>query len=213
MLRNYLFDQSKLQGKPQIGNLSAATRISEDDLLYAFDVFLRYAPYGELASQKERRYLAHGFRESMPLPMSIESAGQPPKPALRFASDVSKLAPHLTLDEYVNLLHILREQVRSRGIEKLAPGQVDKSVIRDIAANAALSPKVRDLAKHKGTVSALLGGLAAVPHFGVGAAVAGMVVTLASNFWDGALPGGSYRWLRWAIKWDIESQSNAHDDL
>lgn len=203
---SFLLD--KLLGDPALGALANAIGIGERDVCYAFDLVLRYPLYGLMAGEDEH-YLSHPIRGSMQLPTMCSEPGRRPPVALSFRKLIGELAPALSQNEYAALLHELRGTVREYGLHRVAPGEVDKEVIRDIAAKVALPPSLRSGGKMAAVGASLIGGLTAIPILGSVGAVAGAAVSVSAVLWTGRVPRATTRlkWLRWALEWDIEDQA------
>ncbi|MGB7290552.1 MAG: hypothetical protein WBD99_00060 [Thermodesulfobacteriota bacterium] len=208
----YVFSLDRLRETPILSVLAREIGVSEDDICYAFDVVLRYPLYGELAGPSEH-YLNHPIRDIITLPtMQHESASLPYLP-VSFNKSIAGMASKLTEQDYTVLLHELRGWVHDSGMHKLGPGDFDKEVIRELASQVALPPRVKTITKALGIAAALIGGLGAFPVLGPSVAVAGAVVSISTLIWKGYLPRSAARvkWLRWAIKWDIEDQAEKRE--
>ena len=57
-----------------------------------------------------------------------------------------------------------------------------------------------------GIIGSLVGGLGAVPLFGPGSAIGGVLISVSSIIWDWRLPrkAANWKWFRWAVEWDVE---------
>ena len=129
--------------------------------------------------------------------------------AITFAASISAIAPKISRDDYTVLLHELRGLVRDRGLHRVAPGEVNRDVLRDITSAARLPPRVRDLSKAAGVAAGVIGGLGVlIPSLSVSMAAAGALVGISTALWQGTLPRAAARvwWLRWALSWDVENQ-------
>jgi len=204
----YLYDVQKVFSNPDFIHCAAELNISQDNLGYTLDVALRYARYGELVGEK-CFYLSHPLREQQRLPtMSLEPQSSPPI-ALSFAASVSRLAHSLTLDGYSSLLYEIRSVVSQRSLRALKPDSIEKKEIRNLAAELNLPVHLKGWAKTAGLAAGALGGFAALPTIATGATVAGAVVSVGPIFWDGSVPRsiGKFKWLRWALEWQIEDEA------
>lgn len=187
--------------------LSHELGIPPDDLLYCFDSVLKFPLFGELAEADER-YLSHPIRDAFLLPTMSPERGTLPFMAVTFAESISLFADRLSRDEYTTLLHELRGAVRDKGLHKVKPADADKEVVRELASRVNLPPRISGLGKAAGITGGVLCGLGALTPLAAGAAIAGAVVTISTSIWTGTLPRSvaKVRWLRWALRWDIERQ-------
>ncbi len=201
----YLFPVDDVTRSAEFGDLAARLGVPADDLLFAFDVTLRYPLYAELAGANAY-YLSHPIREDQNLPTVTRSDAPAPQIALPLGSAIAKVAPHMTLDEFSALLHEARGLLRGRGIVGLKPGAVGPEARREVAAHLGLPPRLKASKKLVALLAAGITGVGAIPVFGPASALLGMAVGIGSLFWDGNLPRatGQVKWLRWALSWDIE---------
>jgi hypothetical protein len=204
----YVFNLDDLLRSPEVGRLASTTGVHAKDLCYAFDSVLRYPIFGELAGPNGY-YLNHRLRNAVLLPTMRRQNAKPPTVAVSFSGTVGQLAPRLSRDGYTSLLHELRGAVRNSGLHQMLPGDFDQERIREIAANVALPPRLRGYTRGLGIAGGIFGGLGAIPLFGQPAALIGGAVSIAAAFWSGGLPRSMARikWLRWALKWDVEEQA------
>lgn len=201
----YLFPVEEVTQTPEFGELAARLALPADDLLFAFDVTLRYPLYAELAGANGY-YLSHPIREDQNIPTITRSEAPVPQIVLPLGRAIAQLAPQMTLDEFSALLHEARGLLRDRGIVRLRPGAVDIETRREIAAHLGLPPRLRGNKELVALLAAGITGLGAFPVLGPASALLGMAVGVGSLFWDGDLPRatGQVEWLRWAVSWDIE---------
>jgi hypothetical protein len=183
----YLFPVEDVTRTVEFAELVARLKVPADDLLFAFDVTLRYPLYGELAGANVH-YLSHPIREEQNLPTVIRFAASAPRVALPLGPAIAQLAPHLTLDEFSALLHEARGLVRDRGIVGLRPNAVGIDARREVAAHLKLPPRLKANAKFVGALTAAIVGLAAAHALGPVTALLGMAVGIGSLFWDGNVP-------------------------
>ncbi len=204
----YMFSVEKLEKSDVLNQLSGRTGVSASDLLYALDNVFRLPLYGEFAGENEH-YLNHPLRDVFRLPTAQEELGVRPHVTVSFRDSISEFASKLTQDEYTILLHELRGLVREHGLHELGRGQFEKEVIREIAAKVALPARIRGIGKVAAVAGGLLGGLSAIPLLGPAAAVAGAGISVSTALWTRRLPRAvsRVRWLRWALRWDVEDQS------
>lgn len=189
----YIYRTDGLIGLTTFQELCANVGVREEDICYAFDVVLRYPLYGELAGDGTY-YLAHPIRERQNLPTMTVEVGQAPPVVLSFCGDVSAIVEQLSQDAYTSLLHDARGIVRDQRIVGLKKGAVDKDTARDIAARLGLPARLKKARKVMATAAAL----------------GGAEVSVASTLWSGMLPRrlSRVRWLRWALEWDLEKQTD-----
>ncbi len=79
----YLFSMDYLKNSAELKVLSAASAVSERDLLYALDGVLRFPLYGEIAGDNEH-YLNHPLRDAFALPTAHEEEATSPRIAVSF---------------------------------------------------------------------------------------------------------------------------------
>ncbi|MFH1312291.1 MAG: hypothetical protein ABIJ00_03610 [Candidatus Eisenbacteria bacterium] len=207
----YVFDVDHLRTLASLGLLAATVGVDVDDILYGFDVVLRYPLYGELAGE-HAHFLAHPIRELQSIPTMVVDNGLPPQIALSFKDVVSVMAPHQTLDEYTSFLHEARGLIRDRGIQNLKPGTLDKEAIREIAAQLTLPARLSAAGKSMGVAAGVIAvaGALPVPIVGPAVAIGGGLISVASALWTGTVgrTPARWSWLRWALKWDVEQQAS-----
>jgi hypothetical protein len=201
----YLFPVEDVTRTADFGELVARLKVPADDLLFAFDVTLRYLLYGELAGTNIH-YLSHPIREEQNLPTVTRFAASAPQIALPLGPAIAQLAPHLTLDEFSALLHEARGLLRDRKIVGLKSNAVGIDARREVAAHLKLPTRLRANAKVMGALTVAIGGLGLAPVLGPTSILLGVVAGIGSLFWDGRVPKhtGQVKWLRWALSWDIE---------
>lgn len=213
MARQYYFNLDRLTEEHDLDALSLELEVRRPELLYAFDNVLRGPRYGELTGS-DQHYLSHPARDVSMLPTFRAEEGPPAPIAISFKESMAGVVRHLSFDEYCVMLHELRGEVRSRGINELGPGNIDREVLRDISASLRLPPRLRGLGRLMLLSGGLAGGLAAVPGvpaLAAATAIAGAAVSVLSALWTGQLPRRAARieWLRWAIEWDLERQAES----
>jgi len=205
----YVFDVDRLRGGTSLREVASAVSVSEDDILYAFDVVLRYPLYGELAGP-DSFFLAHPIREQQTLPtMTIETTSAP-QVALSLSDTVAAMAPSMTLDDYTSFLHEARGLIRDRKIHTLKHGALDRDTIREIAASLALPARLSAVGKTMDIAAGAIAVAGLLPVLGTPAAISGAIVTVASALWPGTVGRGLSRmsWIRWALTWDVERQAS-----
>jgi hypothetical protein len=183
--------------------------VSEDDILYAFDVVLRYPLYGELVG-RNNYFLAHPIRAVQSLPTMMLETASARRFALSLEDIVAAMAPSMTLDEYTAFLHEARGIIREKKIHLLDPDGLERETIREIAADLRLPARLSHTAKVMGVAAGVIGIAGASPVLGPSAAVLGGIVSVASVLWTGTVGRDLSRssWLRWGLEWDIEDQAS-----
>jgi hypothetical protein len=201
----YLFPVEDVTQTPEFNSLVEFLGVPAEDLLFAFDVTLRYPLYAELAGANAY-YLSHPIREDQNPPTLTRSESSPPQIALPLGRAIARLAPHLTLDEFSILLHEARGLLRDKGIVGLKAGAVDTEARREVAACLGLPPRLKANKELVALLAAGMTGLSLFPVLGPASVLLGMGVEIGSLFWDGNVPraAGKVKWLRWALAWDIE---------
>lgn len=206
--REYYFSLERLTRNVELEVLTTELQAPQIQILYAFDNILRGPLYGKLTGS-DQHYFNHPLRDVSLLPTFESEVGRLPDVAVSFKESMARVVRHLSLDEYCVMLHELRGAVRDRGIHEQRPGNVDREVLREIAASVSFPPRLRSSGRLAAVAGGMISGLAAFPVLGTGAAVAGAAVSVSSALWTGQLPRHAARikWLRWAIEWDLEKQA------
>ena len=204
----FVFDVEQLKEKPLLKEISLKIDVDIEDILYGFDVILRYPLYGRLAG-KNTYFLAHPIRELQSFPTMTVRKASPPNVALSLSKVVENFAPNQTLDEYTSFLHEARGIIRERGIHHLKPRSLDRDTIRELAVLLKLPARLNASGKILGIAAGVIGAIGAVPVLGPSAALIGGCISVASALWTGSIGRipTKWSWLRWALKWDIESQA------
>jgi hypothetical protein len=195
----FVFDVDLLRNHHDVILASQQNGLLVDEFLRIFDVVLRYPMYGEIAGDG-CAYLSHPIRHAVNHPTLQRDTDTVHVGAISFSEHFKRWAPHLSQDEYTALIYQLRGVVRDKKLHRVKPGEIEKEVIRDIAASVSLPPKLAFMMKSETGSS---------PALGVLDFITGVPMSIAQTFWDGTLPksAGRLKWLRWALKWDIESQA------
>lgn len=203
----YVFDVELLRSRPLLKVIASDVRVTADDILYCFDVILRYPLYGELAG-RGTYFLAHPIRELQSLPTMTVENRPPPSIALSFSGAVEAMIPSMMLDEYTSFLHEARGVIRDRKIDTLKPGALDRETTREIAALLGLPARLNAAGKVMGVAAGLIGIAGASPAIGPAATVVGGLVSMTSALWTGTIGRrpSQLSWLRWALEWDVERQ-------
>lgn len=206
----YYFTPERVTQMRELKLLALELGWQQREILYAFDNVICAPLYGRLAGS-DQQYFNHPTRNASVLPTYKEEVGSLPEIAVSFAESISGFVRRMSFDDYCVMLHGLRGAVRSRGIHELGPGDVEKEVLRDIAASDDVDfpPTLKKYAKSALITGGVIGGLAAIPALGPAAAVAGALISVSSAIWDGGLPrkAGRIKWLQRAIEWDLEKQA------
>lgn len=205
----YVFDVDRLRTDPALKNVASVVQVPVEDILYGFDVVLRYPLYGELAGPG-CYLLAHPIRELQTLPTMAVKPGPVPSIALSLSDAVVGMAPSMTLDGYTSFLHQARGIIRDRGIHTLKPRSLDTDTIREIASGLGLPARLKAIGRTFGVVGGLITIGGAWPVLGPPAAVVGGAVSVASVLWTGNVGRNASRmsWLRWSLEWDVETQAS-----
>jgi hypothetical protein len=153
-------------------------------------------------------YHNHPIRDAFPLPTMQYEPAPVPRVCVSFASSVSSMCDKLSQEDYLMLLHDLREIVRSQGLHTLTPGAIEEDVVREIAGKVRLTPHLAKFAQTAAVVGGVVGGLGAISFLGPVAAIAGGAIAISAAIWSGELPRNAarIRWLRWAFRWKVEDE-------
>lgn len=207
--REYYFDLERLAGNRALQELGSFLPAQQSEVLYAFDNVLRAPLYGRLTGE-DQHYLNHPLRNASLLPTFEAEVGPAPRITVSFAESMSKIVQQLSLEEYCIILHELRGAVRSQGIHELPRGNIDKEVLRSLAASVSFPPSLRNVGRFAALAGGIIGGLAVFPELATPVTAAGAVVSVCSSLWSGGLPRSASRikWLRWAMEWDLERQAD-----
>jgi len=199
-----LFNTEILQNHSAFRPLTQNLKVSDLDIFYLFDVGLRYPIYGSMAGL-DHHSLCHPMRSNVfPRQLLSESSRITEYPC-SFGPTVAKMASTMNLKEYVELLHTLRMEARSRGLHLLTPGDFRKEAIRELAVKAELSPRLRHLDKLVEAAGKIFGEV----FFSAPKPVVNGAVAITKQLWSGQLPRGAAKltWLRWAIDWEVVNQA------
>jgi len=184
--------------------------VSPDDLVYAFDIVLRYPLYGELAGSGTY-FLAHPMREQQGNPIIAAERGPAPTIPLSLSQAVADMATSMTLDDYTAFLHEARGVIRQRQIHRLQPGAMDLETTREVASQLGLPARLSGVGRTMAIAAGVIGIAGAVASpLGVPAGIAGGLITIVSAAWTGSVgrAAGRKGWLRWALVWDLEQQAS-----
>jgi hypothetical protein len=206
----YSYSVEKIQDMTSFSKASRILGQTPDRVLYAFDIVLRTPAYGALVPDGEY-FLHHPIRGAIQLPGVRVSSAPPPAVAVSFAASVSEISASLSLQGYCDLLFEIREFVNELQLRTLNRGDIEPEVLREIAAHLRLRPRLTSVARVMAVASGMAGAAA-----GLGlpeAAIAGSVVSVLQPIYKGNLPRfmGGWKWLRWAMRWDLEEYGRASD--
>lgn len=206
---NSVFDISALLGVDEFQRLRVGLDVSSDDLIYAFDIVLRYPLYGQLAGSGSY-FLAHPIREQQNAPIITVEPGEPPNIPISFSQAVAGMASSMTLDEYSSFLHEARGVIRDRKIHQLKAGAIDRETTRELAGQLGLPARLNKAGRNLGIAAGIIGAVGSVPILGPPAAIAGGLIAIVSAIWTGSVgrAPGRVKWLRWALTWDLEAQAS-----
>lgn len=202
-----VFALDALNHHPAVVALADRIGYPSQEVVFAFDVVLRYPEYGRIAGS-DQRYLNHPIRDVITLPTEQPELAPIPKIPIRFGPEIRNM--DLSLDACTALLHAIRGEIRKRGIQFLQPGQIDREVLREIvdAPEVRLPLKLSGSAQTAAVVAGLLGAASAIQTAAPAAAVLGGALSIAAFFWRGKLPRKipRLRILRWVTKSSFEEQ-------
>ena len=211
---NYVFNIERLKDFEEFCYMKKRLNLEDDDIFFAFDVVLRYSLYGQLAGENVH-YLSHPIRERINLPTMEFSHSLPPKVPIRFGPYIYDATKKLGRDEYTAVLHQLRGIVRDRKIISVQPGEVEPDILREIAASVGLQARLRRGSKVAAIIVGILGAAGAAPVIGPAATIAGGAISIGAVIWGRRVPQKvtRWKWLRWALEWDLEQESKYSDSL
>lgn len=206
---NSVFDISALHEVEEFQRLRLGLNVSSSDLIYAFDIVLRYPLYGELAGNGSY-FLAHPIREQQNDPIITVEPGAPPNIPISFSQAVAGMVSSMTLDEYSSFLHEARNLIRDRKIHQLKAGAMDRETTRELAGQLGLPARLNKAGRKLGIAAGVIGAVGSIPVLGPPAAIAGGLVAIVSAIWTGSVgrAPGRVKWLRWALTWDLEAQAS-----
>lgn len=206
---NSVFDISALVDVEEFQRLRVGLNVPADELIYAFDIVLRYPIYGELAGSGSY-FLAHPIREQQNAPIIAVEPGQPPNIPISFSQAVAGMVSSMTLDDYASFLHEARGVIRDRNIQLLQVGAIDRETTREVASQLGLPARLSKAGRTVGIAAGVIGIAGAVPALAPAAAIAGGLIAMLSAAWSGGIgrAPGRVKWLRWALEWDLERQAS-----
>lgn len=200
--------QLMVDKKEELELLEFKSKISIENLIYLYDVILRYPLYGNLTDQDEF-YLNHPIRDVMTksgIVTSNESHKQIPVSFSRYIQFLLENKAIRNMDEYTSILHILRHQIRDRGLHLVNSSSVDKSVIEDIYVASGLKPrfKIDKASKILPTMIAGISGISGDPAVLLIGTSVGVGLSVTGIMWSGIVPKciAKIKWLRWVLNWE-----------
>jgi hypothetical protein len=204
-----VFDISRLCELPIFQLSASQIGVRPDDLVYAFDIVLRYPLYGELAGV-DSFFLAHPIREQQAAPILSVGTGTSPRIPISLSAAVAEMVSRMSLDEYTSFLHEARGLIRDLRIDQLQPGAIDRETTREIAIQLGLPARLSRASRVIGIAAGVVGITGAIPAAGPAAKIAGGLLTIGSAIWDRSVGRslGQVSWLRWAFEWDLENQAS-----
>jgi len=187
--------------------------ITENGLLYAFDNVLRYQKYGEFAGENEF-YLSHPLRSevNMKTITKVTPSENQFDPIYSFGDKVAEMAQHMSLDDYIAMLLLLKEEVWKNNLHKISnkkeiENEVFQNVIKGIALKVGFPTHLKPVIKKiinifGGTISAT-GSL--IPGISPIIAIGGVLVVVVNNVWERKLTNiaTGNKWLKWAVTYDV----------
>ncbi len=203
----FVYAVEPVLGNPFMAEMANRLTCKKEMLLYTLDMVLRYPMYGTLAGPDEW-YLSHRVRTAVSMPNLHTSRRRPPNVAVPFGDLVYRVASREEIPRLVERIAQLRHLLDETGIRGAPNGEVERSVIRDVAQRAGLPGRLRGYNKSIGIATGLLGFVGLAPILGPPAAAAAATVTIGGALWDGQMPESvtRRRWLRFAIKYDVEDR-------
>jgi hypothetical protein len=205
--RQYVFNVERLEANRPLMRLAEAMKIDTHQLLYAFDVVLRFPLYGLLAGE-ENYFVYHPIRNAFRLPGSRIEPAPTPSVCVSFQKAVGDMADRLSQNEYIQLLLDLRTIARDQGLHLLKPSDAEPQAVRAIAQKVKLTPYLKTMSKKAAVVGGIIGGFGAIPILGPAAAIMGGAVSISASVWSGRLPRpvAQWKWLQWTLRWKVESE-------
>lgn len=203
-----VFGLEGAQSTTAVETLAHELRVWPEEMANTLDLVARYPLYGSVAG--DQFYLNHPIRNSIKIPTMQAEVVPVSRPAIAFRDAIARRARNLTFDSYTALLHELRGEIRERELHKLAPGEFETDVLREIAKKVGLPPQLRQAGKVLGIASGFVGALGGITMLSPAAAIVGAAISVSSAIWKGDLPTvvGKAKWLHWAVEWELEKQAN-----
>lgn len=187
--------------------------ITENGLLYAFDNVLRYQKYGEFVGENEF-YLSHPLRSevNMKTIAKVTPSEKQLVPIYSFGDKVAEMAKYMSLDDYIAMLLLLKEEVWKNDLHKISnrkeiENEVFQNVIQEISLKAGfpahLKPVIKKIINISGVTISTAGSL--IPSIGPIIALGGVLVVVVNNVWERKLTNiaTGNKWLKWAVTYDV----------
>lgn len=217
--KHYVFPVEPLKERREFKVLQREMNVDADELVYAFDLVLRYTLYGG-TSAEGAFYLSHPLREDVDVPTLQRSPSPLPAVPLSLGPSFVKMIKNLRKDEFAALLHEARGLVRELHIDKLKPGTVSTEARRELAAKLALPARMKGFSDAAvGAIAGLTAVGTAIPFFedqntttgliATGGTIVGGAILAASSLWKVQLPRwASTPWFQWAVNYDLEKEDS-----
>jgi hypothetical protein len=172
--------------------------------------------YGQFVGE-DSYYLHHPIRDVLRTSANLERVGKPPPVALTFAPTFRDMIGKISREDYITTIKAVRDRVHEYGLLDAPHGDVHREIIRKLAAEARLPPRLRSEAAVVPIIAAVLSAAAATALAGPVAAAVGAMITILPTAWalsSPSMPRGvaDVKWLRWALKWDLEGQAKDVSD-
>lgn len=187
--------------------------ITENGLLYAFDNVLRYQKYGEFVGENEF-YLSHPLRSevNMKTIAKVTPSEKQLVPIYSFGDKVAEMAKYMSLDDYIAMLLLLKEEVWKNDLHKISnrkeiENEVFQNVIQEISLKAGfpahLKPVIKKIINISGVTISTAGSL--IPSIGPIIALGGVLVVVVNNVWERKLTNiaTGNKWLKWTVTYDV----------
>lgn len=141
--RPYYFDPSWATANSEFCNAYRQLGVNARELMYAFDVCIRYPYYASLAN--EECYLSHPIRQMVNIPGCSREPYQIPQRPISFRDPVLKLVKdrYFTLESYLQFLLDAHRIVRDRNLTSLGPSRLERRELHAIARDLHLPAKLR----------------------------------------------------------------------
>ncbi len=201
----YFYNVKNLKSMGAVIPKALALDVALEDLLYTFDVVLRYPLYGEAAGAGNT-YLTHPIREQQNLPTMRRENSSPVELPFSFGSILAPYFPALSVEQYANLLHEGRSVLQELKIVDDDTGTFNDGAVTEFMDAVHLTVRLKKPAKALGVFGGILSMLSPLTTWtSVTAAVGGGAISVAANLWSGNVPLGTsqFRWLRWALDWHV----------
>lgn len=194
-------------------NFADENGLTENGLLYAFDNVLRYTKYGKFAGENEF-YLSHPLRSevNMKTIAKVTPSEKQLVPIYSFGNKVAEMVKYMSLDDYIAMLLLLKEEVWKNDLHKISnrkeiENEVFQNVIQEISLKAGfpahLKPVIKKIINISGVTISTAGSL--IPSIGPIIALGGVLVVVVNNVWERKLTNiaTGNKWLKWAVTYDV----------